>query len=150
MYSFENIHEVQAAVVHCIDPRFYGIHLREMERVWVRDYDPYVWPGGPKKLLEEGSLNELIRVSVEMHHAHQIILIAHRDCGAYGGSKAFSSLEEERQTQEADLRKVGMMLLAKIPGLKVEMLYLEIVKPGKCEFQVVSDELPSQEKMAAS
>jgi len=141
-YPFKNTHEVEAAVFYCLDPRFRKQHTEFIEKeLGIDKFDAYVIPGGPRVLVQDSTreifLSSIESVSVGLHHAREVILIAHRDCGAYGGSKAFSSPEAERATQEEDLKIAHGVLLEKFPQLAVKMYYLEIIGDGKIEFQSV-------------
>jgi len=139
-YSFENIHEVPAAVFYCLDPRFRQQTAEFLKgELGLENFDQYVAPSGPRVLAQEATrgifLDMVKRVSVGLHHIKEIILIAHRDCGAYGGSKAFSNREAERATQEEDLKIAREILRKEFPELeKIALYYLEIVG-DKIEFQ---------------
>ena len=146
-YQFKNIHKVKAAVFFCLDPRFWEKTLEFIKgELKIDDFDPYVNPGGPKVLVDNDSrdffLKKLEDVSLKLHHAEEIILIAHRDCGAYGGSKAFGATPEfpnpsaERELQEEDLRRAKAILKEKFPDVRVELWYLEIIG-SEIEFQKV-------------
>lgn len=140
-YSFENIHEVPTAVFYCLDPRFRKQHVQFIEQeLGFNRFDAYVVPGGPRVLVQEETrsifLGNIERVSISLHHISEMILIAHRDCGAYGGSKAFPNPDIEKATQVEDLKLARRILLEKFPQLKVRMYYLEIIG-NKVEFQSI-------------
>lgn len=59
---------------------------------------------------ERDFLLKQLQISVMLHSPKTILLIQHEDCGAYGGSKAFSSFEEEQVAHRAELDKVEALL----------------------------------------
>jgi hypothetical protein len=144
-YPFNpKLHEVPAAAFFCLDPRFWEKTIAFVQKeLGFKEFDPYVQPGGPRVLIQDATrnifLDDIKRVSINLHHIKEVVLIAHRDCGAYGGSKFFESrggLAAERTKQEGDLKKARETLNEKFPQLKVSLYYLEIVGE-KIEFQPV-------------
>ncbi|MBI5071494.1 hypothetical protein HZB93_01175 [Candidatus Falkowbacteria bacterium] len=146
-YSFDNSKKVPVAVVHCLDYRFV-----EQTNEFVRKelnlkgrYTPYTFPGGPRVYTDGMTrnvfLHALREISVSHHKITRAVFIAHRDCGAWGGSAAFSSLEEERAAQENDMRAAKKTLNREFPDVEVDLYYLEIVSmtgdEGRVEFQPV-------------
>ena len=121
-YEFENFHSVPAAIVYCLDPRFRRQHTQFIERELGFDrFDSYSFPSGPRMIVQEESrgifLGNIGRVSVGLHHIGEIVLIAHRDCGAYGGSAAFPGPAEEKATQVEDLKIARGVLIERFPGI---------------------------------
>lgn len=143
IYPFKNVHgKIPAAVVYCLDPRFRKQHNQFIEEeLGFEKFDAYVFPGGPRVLLQDATreafLDNIEKVSLGLHHVPEVILIAHRDCGAYGGSKAFATKEEERAKQETDLKIARNILKQKFFELEVKMYYLEIVGESEVEFEEV-------------
>lgn len=141
-YSFDpKLHKVPVAVFSCLDPRFWKQTVTFIrEELGFENFDPYVIPSGPRVLVKDETrdvfLGNIERVSIGLHHINEVVLIAHRDCGAYGGSKAFSSPEAERATHEEDLKIVRGIFKERFPQLAVKLFYLEIIS-DKVEFQPV-------------
>lgn len=147
-YPFDpKLHEVPVAAFFCLDPRFCKQTIQFIqeeldfrEEFNSENFDPYVIPSGPRVLVKDETreifLNNIERVSIGLHKIKEVILIAHRDCGAYGGSKAFSTPEAERATQEEDLKIARGILKERFPQLAVKLFYLEIIG-DKIEFQPV-------------
>jgi hypothetical protein len=146
-YSFDNSKKVPVVVVHCLDYRFVeqtGEFIRRELGLRGR-YTPYTFPGGPRVYTDGMTRNVFLHafreISVGHHKITRVIFVAHRDCGAWGGSAAFSSLEEERATQENDMRAARETLNRQFPEVEVDLYYLEIVgktgDEGKIEFQPV-------------
>lgn len=141
-YKFENFHHVPAAVVYCLDPRFRTQHEEFITKeLGFDDFDQYVFPGGPKALANETTrdifLDAIERVSVGLHHVKEFVLIAHRDCGAYGGSAKFSSPAKEKAMQVEDLKIARGVLAERFPGITVTTFYAEITG-DKVEFYPVN------------
>jgi hypothetical protein len=131
-YPFKNFHHVPTAAIYCLDPRFRTQHEQFISNeLGFKDFDQYVFPGGPKVLADEMKrdifLDAIQNVSVSLHHIEKIILIAHRDCGAYGGSAAFSNPEAEKAAQAKDLQIARDILLKRFPEIIVSMFYAEII-----------------------
>ncbi len=130
-YPFRNFHHVPAVAIYCLDPRFREQHERFIAgELGFGEFDQYVFPGGPKVLVDEATraffLGAIEKVSIGLHGAKEIILIAHRDCGAYGGSKKFGNPAEEKATQVEDLKIARGVLAERFPGITVTMFYAEI------------------------
>ncbi len=131
-YPFKNFHHVPVAAIYCLDPRFRTQHEQFISKeLGLKEFDQYVFPGGPKALVDDTMRNIFLgaiqNVSVNLHHIEKIILIAHRDCGAYGGSKAFTDAEAEKETQMKDLKTARNILMEKFPAINVKLFYAEII-----------------------
>ena len=140
-YEFKNFHHVDAAAIFCLDPRFRTQHERFIrEELGFDTFDQYVFPGGPKVLSDETTkeifLAAIEKVSIGLHHVKEFILIAHRDCGAYDGSKYFDDKggsAVEKAAQVEDLKIARGVLMERFPGITVTMFYAEIAG-DKVEF----------------
>jgi hypothetical protein len=119
-------HYVADAVIFwCFDDRFRAlleefIKFGSLKHVDVVDLD-----GGAKAFADDGSAEQALLlgrlgVSVRLHATKRVVLMVHVDCGAYGGSKAFASLEDERTRLAGDLAKAEAFIKAKYPDLEVE------------------------------
>lgn len=146
LYSVDLKPRVPVAAVYCLDHRFVQQHQDFIvKELGVPFYTPYSYPAGPRVYLDIETRNVFLgaleKVSIDHHKIRRIILIAHRDCRAYGGSVNFKSLEEERATHERDLRLAREKLNGKFPEVDVELYYMEIVSTtgdeGKVQFQLV-------------
>ena len=145
-YSFDNGARIPVVVVHCLDWRFVRATWEfVVKELGIPFFTPYSFPAGPRVLLDEMTRSVFLRalddVSIGHHKIRQIILIAHRDCKAYGGTERFESREAERAVHERDLRLARGMLRRKYPEVDVELFYMEIVSmtgsEGKIEAQRV-------------
>jgi hypothetical protein len=130
-YPFKKSHDAQAAAFFCLDPRFWKQTVTFIqEELGIETFDPYAVPGGARVLVQEATrdifLGYIEKVSIGLHHVGEIVLVAHRDCGSYGGSSAFLGTSEEKATQVEDLKLARGILNEKFPDLKITMYYLEI------------------------
>ncbi|MFH1089160.1 MAG: carbonic anhydrase [Candidatus Uhrbacteria bacterium] len=87
-----------AVVVACMDGR-----LVRANRIWQEYlfgstdlFDVIQVAGGIREVVyrHRGSVLEGLRVSIELHGVRWVVLQAHEDCGAYGGSASFTSTDE--------------------------------------------------------
>lgn len=112
----------------CMDFRFAGKLMRWAEKKWgERSFDLLALPGIQKAIIDKDTRPaemKAIRIGVEKHGVHRLALIAHQDCGAYGGSRAFTSWNEEKARYIADLREAAKIIRAEFPDLKLELLLL--------------------------
>ena len=108
------MHTCEAVVLHCIDFRFRSILGAYLQKRFPRGYDLVSLAGSVKRLaadsLENNFVLDQIRVSNKLHEPKVIVLIQHEDCGAYGGSKAFTNFEEELNFQKSELGKAEQIL----------------------------------------
>lgn len=130
-YPYKDFHHVPVVALYCLDPRFRKQHERFItEELGFGEFDQYVFPGGPRALVDKTTrdffLAAIEKVSIGLHGAKETILVAHRDCGAYGGSKAFRNPAEEKAAQVEDLKIARGVLAERFPGITVVMFYAEI------------------------
>ena len=64
-----------------------------------------------------------IDTAIERHDISRVILIDHVDCGAYGGSKRFSSQIQEEKFHIKQLKKAREIILKKYLKLEVYLFY---------------------------
>jgi len=114
-----NTHTCEAVVLHCIDFRFRNMLTVYLQQRFPEGYDLVSVAGSVKRLAEDSLENNFvldqIRVSNRLHEPKTIMLIQHEDCGAYGGSKAFASFDEESNTQKSELEKAELILKKEFP-----------------------------------
>jgi len=115
----QNQHTCEAVVLHCIDFRFRNMLNEYLQKRFPGGYDLVSLAGSVKRLaadsLENNFVLDQIRVSNKLHEPKVIVLIQHEDCGAYGGSKAFSNFEEELNFQKSELEKAEQILKKEFP-----------------------------------
>ena len=101
-------HNVDNGVVGCMDFRLRAARAAFMKAKGVVDYDNFVAPGACQEMIEANGQARTflaIQVALGLHSGEQVWLFQHTDCGAYGGSAKFDSLEGEISFQEQELRK---------------------------------------------
>jgi len=123
--SIKNEHNsCEAMVLQCIDFRLRRRLNEHLMGRFPQGYDLISVAGGVKRLLADGPENnfvlEQLQTSHRLHKPRQIVLIQHEDCGAYGGSKAFSSFESEETFQKEQLAKAEQLLKKHFPSISVE------------------------------
>lgn len=127
--DYTQTHHCPIFVLGCIDFRF-----RDRVSDYIKsqhgdvDFDETLLAGGSKNLVDEQTrdvvLNQ-IRISHDLHQAQTVYLTNHIDCGAYGGSAAFSSKDEEVAKLTEDLKTSKQLVLEKYPDMEVKMLLLD-------------------------
>jgi len=92
------------------------------------DSDEVSVAGGIKDLLGEAKdfLLKQIEIAKRLHGIKRVILVAHEDCGAYGGKKAFTNEEAEFSKHKEDLVKAKEIILTKFPDLEVDFVFARI------------------------
>ena len=120
-------------VFTCIDYRF-AIANQELinETLGLKDnYDHISIPGCIYNLVNPETRELLFSkfaLSVKLHLINRVVVIAHIDCGAYGGSASFGSEIAENETLTADLRNARALLIEKYPTLEVNLFLESLVK----------------------
>jgi carbonic anhydrase len=75
-----------------------------------------------------------LAIAIKLHHIHTVIVMDHRDCGAYKvilGAEHAKDPKAERDTHAAQMQKLKGMISKKYPELKVETLLMTL--DGKVE-----------------
>ncbi|MDD5043346.1 MAG: hypothetical protein PHD51_01600 [Patescibacteria group bacterium] len=127
-------HSIENLLIVCMDFRLPKIHVDWAEKILGnKNYDLVALAGSQKAILDEdtrAAVFKQIETSVNLHGIKTINIIAHEDCGAYGGSKAFSSWGEERQKYVEDLAKAEKLVKEKF---EVEVKKYILLLNGKVE-----------------
>lgn len=127
-------------VITCIDYRF-AVANQEFinETLGFKDnYDHISIPGSIFNLVNPETRDIIFSkfaLSVKLHLINRVVIISHKDCGAYGGSASFGSEIAEYETLCSDLRKAKALLIEKYPTLEVN-LFLESLVPEGDEIKV--------------
>jgi len=115
-------HICDALVVTCIDFRFQKFIEKWLDKTMEnKTFDHVGYAGSTKDL---NTIIKQLDISVKLHHIHQVILIHHEDCGAYGKKSTHDK-------HEADLQKARTVINAIYPDLQVDLYYLHL--DGKFE-----------------
>jgi len=122
-------------VITCIDYRF-AVANQEFinETLGMKDnYDHISIPGSIYNLVTPETRELLFSkfaLSVSLHLINRVVIIGHRDCGAYGGSASFGSEIAEYETLTTDLRNARALLIEKYPTLEVNLFLESFVREG--------------------
>lgn len=108
------MHQCEPVVIHCIDFRLRKGLTAYLTSRFPEGYDLISVAGAVQGLNNDGAERDFmlkqLQISVRLHSPKTILLIQHEDCGAYGGSKAFSSFEEEQAAHRAEIDKAETLL----------------------------------------
>ncbi|HMB26327.1 MAG TPA: carbonic anhydrase, partial [Patescibacteria group bacterium] len=122
-------------LVVCMDFRFHRDINQWIERNDLTgNYDLISLAGAQKAIVDPTTRNmvlQQIKLSAMLHSTKEVILLAHEDCGAYGGSNAFSSWEQEKKQYIDDMNKAESLIKEKVPGLQVKKMMLTFEKESK-------------------
>ena len=131
--------DTEALLLNCIDYRLTGATTRYMSgRHLAGKYDQFILAGaalGAKndKFPAWGTTFwEHVQVAIDLHHIRKIIVIDHRDCGAYKvilGKDLTGKAEFDMHATQ--MRALRAEIAAKQPKLAVELLLMDLT--GKVE-----------------
>lgn len=132
-FKFKDVHSCDAVVLTCIDFRFWRATAGFVEKeLGIENFDFPSLPGSAKAinecLLDSDVALQCIGVPVSLHHAKRVVIVNHEDCGAYGGSKAFGSPEDEQNFHEKELKKAKSKLEEKYPDKKYILVYARLTE----------------------
>ncbi|MDO8513647.1 MAG: hypothetical protein Q7S37_04040 [bacterium] len=121
-------HSCEAAVITCIDFRFWKKLIQFLSTQGLESYDLTAMAGGAKNLVD-GDTREMVFRQLDIctgkHEIKKVYLINHIDCGAYGGSAAFGSSEKEEIKLTEDLNQAENIIKEKYPSLQTVKLLME-------------------------
>lgn len=110
-------HTVENLLIVCMDFRLPEVHFAwAEENLGNQNYDLVALAGSQKSIMDEDTRRAVfkqIETSLNLHGTKVINIIAHEDCGAYGGSKNFSDWEEEREAYIKDLNVAEQLIKEK-------------------------------------
>jgi hypothetical protein len=121
-------YSADACILWCFDYRFSGL-LAKFSKNFKR-IDLVKIAGGAKALAGGASPDRdfvvgQIKTSVRLHGTKRIILMLHRDCGAYGGSKSFADLDTEKSELANQLAVAKDFLKKEVPGVPVDVYFAD-------------------------
>ena len=121
-----------AAIIWCFDHRFhlpFSKFLKKIGIVWV---DVIKLPGGVKSLASPACDTDRefvlrqIRTAIRLHQPRLVILMAHSDCGGYGGLEAFGGdTEREAQHHAGELQRAAEIVRSAIPEVDVQAYFVD-------------------------
>jgi carbonic anhydrase len=113
----------------CMDFRFQDwVPAKVADLTQANSYDLISYAGGALTLgsddaAEREILLSQIRLSSRLHGINSVVLVDHEDCGAYGGSKAFASSDEELACHKGKMTKARVAIAEQLPHLRVLLSY---------------------------
>jgi carbonic anhydrase len=126
----------QAVILCCFDPRLHGdeetksIFKEALAKKDIHYYVPLILAGGaknlsdPKKEAYRETVIDNIETTINLHGTKIVILCNHIDCGGYGYSTRFKSLEEEKQFHQNELKKAAEVVKKRFPEMEVKTIIL--------------------------
>ena len=127
--SNHGVHNCDALVLMCMDFRFRDwVPGKVADQLGLGSYDLVSYAGGALLLGSDDSaerevLLSQIKLSSRLHGIEAAVLVDHEDCGAYGGSSAFASSEEEFECHRVKMEKARAAIGAVLPSLRVALAY---------------------------
>lgn len=127
--------DASTLLISCVDFRL----RHETERLMrtqlhlLDDYDEVAMPGASLALTQTGhphwkeTLEDIVALVEKLHNIKRIILLDHRDCGAYKlikGNKYSKTKEIETESHKETLLEAKKILEKKFPNLKVYTMLL--------------------------
>lgn len=122
-----------AAVLWCFDHRF-ELSVKEfLKKMGIANPDHIRLGGGPKNLGSSVAGNvrlfvlDQVQKSVALHNTKKVILIAHSDCGAYGGlqKKFGGNVNAEIAFHQRELAVAAEFIRKSIPSLEVQSYFVD-------------------------
>lgn len=119
-----------ACVVWCFDDRFYKLLKAFGKQEGFGHIDLVKVAGGAKALAGDASpdrdfvLNQ-IKTSVRLHGTKRVVLMLHRDCGAYGGSKSFADADAEKNELMKQLHQAQEFVRNEVSGLAIDGFFAD-------------------------
>ncbi len=130
-----------ALLLSCMDFRLMDDIERYMSGRGLRDkYDHVVLAGASLGAITDKypawnkTFWEHLDIAISLHSIHTVIVMDHRDCGAYKvilGAEHAKDPKTEKDSHATQLKKLRAMINAKYPKLKVETLLMAL--DGKVE-----------------
>jgi carbonic anhydrase len=130
-----------ALLLSCMDFRLMDDIERYMSNRKLRDkYDHIVLAGASLGAITDKypawskTFWEHLDIAIQLHNIHTVIVMDHRDCGAYKvilGPGHAKDPQTEKNTHATQLKKLKTQITAKYPKLKVETLLMAL--DGKVE-----------------
>ena len=114
----------------CFDDRFYKLLKAFGKQEGFRNIDLVKIAGGAKALAGDASSDRdfvlgQIKASGRLHGTKRVVLMLHRDCGGYGGSKSFANADTEKAELMKQLHQAQDFVKREMSG--VESLVVDAV-----------------------
>ncbi len=131
----------EALLLSCMDYRLMDEIERYMSGRGMRDkYDHIILAGAslgavtPKYPAWNQTFWEHLDVAIKLHDIHKVIVMDHRDCGAYKvilGADKVADPKMEKDAHTVQLKALKAAINKKLPKLEVELLLMSL--DGKAE-----------------
>lgn len=124
----EKSHWCNTMVINCSDFRFSEAAQELINGALglKGDYDYFAIPGSIRNMLDKATRKLVLDkfgISVRLHNVKRVVIIAHHDCSAYGGSGVFNSGKNEYETIIKDLKKARSLMKRRFRHLQVYLFY---------------------------
>ena len=121
--SPQEIYRADACVITCFDARFDLAARKFLKRRGFVSYDHVKIPGGVKSLAapecgtDRDFVLRMVRTSMRLHGSERILIMAHRECGAYSDAPIDAVV--------ADALRAAEFLRASEPSLAAECYFAD-------------------------
>ena len=130
--SSREAYEADAAVLACPDARFELVLRKLLRRLGLEHPDVFRIVGGPKALssgsdAEQSFVIDQLRASRRLHRTHRLLLVAHSDCGAYGGlcARFDGNRHRERGFHEVELSRAATAVSASLGDWQIDQCFID-------------------------
>lgn len=130
----KSVHACAAMVLSCMDYRFWeSVSEFVRTKLGIPHFDLVTVAGAAKPINDSGCsglAGSCVDVACNLHGVQKIIIVNHKDCGAYGGSRNFKNSEEEDRHHHEELRKAKRIISEKHPDKEVIIGYADLSSDG--------------------
>lgn len=133
--------ETQALLLSCMDFRLLDDIAKYMDsRFLTNNYDHVILAGASLGALNENTpawgqtFWDHLDVSIKLHHIKKVMVMDHRDCGAYKtfiGPEHLKDPAAEKELHAWNLKRLKLRIKERQPALEVELLLMDL--EGKVE-----------------
>jgi len=113
-------------ILRCIDARTSDAVQVALQELNLHHCDVISVAGSVKNIVEESLyLLSQVEISHRLHSPAVIVLFAHEDCGAYGGSQTYGKDPvREQKAHEQELLHAAKVIHSRFPDMKIVKVYL--------------------------
>ncbi len=134
--SASAVGQTEALLLSCMDYRLVDDTVRYMDgRALTNKYDHVVLAGASLGALQDKKRSwgptfwEHLDVAIQLHGIHRVMVLDHRDCGAYKvflGERAVENAAAETKAHSTKLRAFAKLLKKKHKHLAIELLLMDL------------------------
>lgn len=105
-------------------------------------YDDVGAAGAAKNLVEPYDSSDIefiirqIQIAKKLHNIQEVVIVNHRDCGAYGKG-TFANEQEETDRHTKDLKDAAHLVSHRIEGLTVRTYLARLKDDGRIDFDPI-------------